>query len=103
MSRILCWNVRGLGNTITKRVLKDLLIDNKIDLVGLQETKMETFPSRFFQTLSVKISFWTFKPSCGNLGGILVGVNEDKYEVLTTWVKEFSVSLLLKNKFDSFE
>ena len=49
MSRILSWNIRGLGNPLAKRILKDILIHNKIDIVGIQETKLEVYPSRFFR------------------------------------------------------
>ena len=39
----------------------------------------------------------------GSSGGILLGVNDDKYQVLNHWIKDFSISVLLKNRFDSFE
>ncbi|CAL2240571.1 unnamed protein product [Prunus armeniaca] len=36
---ILCWNVRGLGNPRTFRALRYLLIDKKLDVIFLSETK----------------------------------------------------------------
>ena len=103
MSRILSWNIRGLGNPLAKRILKDILIHNKIDIVGIQETKLEVYPSRFFSNISTKINNWHYKPSVGSSGGILLGVNDDIFEVQSIWIKEFSISVLLKNKTDSFE
>ena len=103
MSKNFCWNIRGLGNPQAKRILRDHLCDKDIDLVGVQETKLEVYPNRFFQNLSVRINTWLFKPSVGSSGGILLGVNDDKYQVLNHWIKDFSISVLLKNRFDSFE
>jgi mannosylglycoprotein endo-beta-mannosidase len=97
------WNIRVLGNPLAKCILKDILGQNKIDVVGIQETKLESFPYRFFSTLSSHINSWYFKPSIGSAGGILVGINDNLFDVLSVWVKEFSVSVLLKNKRDSFE
>ena len=103
MNKILSWNIRGLGNPLAKRILKDMLLQNKIDLVRIQETKLEIYPYRCFSTLSSHITSWHHKPSVGSAGGILVGVNDNLFDVLSVWVKEFSVSVLLKNKVDSFE
>ncbi|CAL8120218.1 unnamed protein product [Prunus armeniaca] len=36
---ILCWNVRGLGNPRTFCALRYLLIDKKLDVIFLSETK----------------------------------------------------------------
>lgn len=69
MSKILSWNIRGLGNPLAKRILKDILLTNKIDFVGVQETKLEVYHSRFFSTLSTRINSWHYKPSVGSSGG----------------------------------
>lgn len=90
MSKILSWNIRGLENSLAKSILKDVLVNNKIDLVGVQETKLEMYPYRFFNNINT----WHYKASVGNLGGILVRINDDLYEVGSVWIKEFSVSVL---------
>jgi exonuclease III len=46
MINVLCWNYRGLGKTKRKRLLKEYLVDNKIDILGIQETKFESLPDK---------------------------------------------------------
>lgn len=36
---ILNWNCRGINSPRTRHSLKDLILDNNIDLIALQETK----------------------------------------------------------------
>jgi hypothetical protein len=42
MVNILNRNCRGLGNSKSKRLLKEYLFDNKVDVVGIQEIKVDT-------------------------------------------------------------
>jgi exonuclease III len=41
MVNILCWNCRGLGKTNRRSLLKEYIVDNKIDILGIHETKVE--------------------------------------------------------------
>jgi hypothetical protein len=45
-------------------------LENKIDLVGIQETKTKDFKQRTFNFLSSTLDTWFFKSSSGNSGGI---------------------------------
>jgi exonuclease III len=56
MVNIMCWNCRGLGQAIRKRLLKEYISDNKIDILDIQETKVKTLPSRTLTFLSSSIS-----------------------------------------------
>jgi hypothetical protein len=33
------WNARGLGSSKKRRILHDIIVDNKIDVIAVQETK----------------------------------------------------------------
>lgn len=43
---ILFWNVRGLGNPDRRRQLKEVVKDNKIEIICLQETIRVSFKMR---------------------------------------------------------
>jgi hypothetical protein len=72
--------------------LKEYISDNKIDIFGIHKTKVETLPSRTLNFLSSSISSWFFKPSYGN----------SLSKVLDTFELEFSLTIKLENKKDSF-
>jgi exonuclease III len=71
----LIWNIRGLNQPGRKICLEKLIRDNRVDFVGIQETKKEDFFSSFLKNLSCPTVFeWHFLPAKGTAGGILVGV-----------------------------
>lgn len=102
MTSILCWNLRGLGLPNKCRALKDLLNTHRIDLVVIHETKKESFTRRQLNALSNNINFWLFKPSIGSLGGILFGINDNKFSIIDSWIMEFLIFVLLSNKSKNF-
>lgn len=79
MINIFNWNARGLGSATKRRALKDFISVHHIDIVGIQETKKELFHSRNLNALSPNISHWITKPSQGTAGGILLGINDNKF------------------------
>lgn len=84
-----------------KYLLKEYLVDNKIDILGIQEIKYKKFSERTLNFLSHSISTWYFKPSIGNFGGMLVGVNIDIFSILDKKNLRFYY-IHLKNKNDNF-
>lgn len=78
----LFWNIRGMGNPEKIGHLQDLVKDLKLDFVGIIETIKQNFTASMLQSLSGKRNMkWTWLPPCGRSGGILVGVNEDKFSI----------------------
>jgi hypothetical protein len=59
-----------------KALVSEYLIQHKINLVGIQETMMESFSYRIINKISITINFWIVKPSQGNSEGILIDINE---------------------------
>ena len=63
MVKFLNWNARGLGMSVKRRYLYDLLRDNHIDMVCIQETKKEIFHDRTLRALSSSINQWEDRKS----------------------------------------
>lgn len=68
---------RTLGASIRRAVYNAL----KLDFVGFQETKKENFGNSILKYIN-KDFIWHALPAKGTAGGILVGVNERKFDVI---------------------
>ena len=80
-------------------MLKELLIDYDVDFVGLQETMRKNYTEKFFRTIDFGKKFvWHWIPSNGKSGGILCGINLDRYEVVSFVEGFFSVLAVVKDK-----
>jgi exonuclease III len=89
------WNVRGLNKEGRIQCFADFVKDNKLDFVGLQETKKENFNDSFLSYINKDFS-WQILPAKGTAGGILVGFNNRKLDVLACMKGEFCVSVMVK-------
>lgn len=98
---ILNWNVRGINSSRKRAILKDLLVQHKIDIVLLQETKREHFSSRILKSISSSLDIWHWVPYVGRSGGILFGGDSTKIKVLSCTEHRFCLDLVIENKLDS--
>lgn len=99
--KILFWNVRGLGNSARRGLLKEMIKLRDIDIVGLQETKRENFSNRELNSFQGSKTFsWAWKASRGASGGILLGVNTDKVELIRNHVGAYFLSCVIRHKFN---
>jgi exonuclease III len=65
--------VRGLNSEKKWNSIRDKIVESKCDIVCLQETKKEQFDSTFIRNICPQhFDSFTFKPSQGASGGILV-------------------------------
>jgi exonuclease III len=97
--RDIFWNIRGLNHTGRTLYLSHLIRDNRLDFIGVQETKKEDFHPSFLKNLTTPTSFsWNFLPARGTAGGILVGTKDDSLAVSNVCVHSFSVSCVLQEK-----
>ena len=84
-----------------KKCIEDSIWPLKPVIVGFQETKQSSFSRNFLNTVMGNRNFdWNLLPSVGSVGGILVGVDIDQFEVLAWEIKKFSVSVVVKNRSD---
>ena len=100
---ILNWNIRGINACRTRSILSDLIKQHSVDVVAIQETKRENFTKRFLNSISTKIDTWFWLPSVGRSGGILFGCDSDLMSVITVVQRQFSLSVVLKNRSDNVE
>lgn len=64
------WNMRGFGGDIKKRYLRELVMDMKVDFLGLQETMRDQFPRNELQGICAGRDFhWHHIPSRGEIWG----------------------------------
>lgn len=66
----ICWNVRGLGNPIKRRIVMELLRNNYYNITFLVETKLRKLSSREIKDFSPNPHFrYVLKGGRGALGG----------------------------------
>ena len=69
--KILSWNVRGANDSDKRRLIKSLIKAQKIDLVCLQETKIQSMSCRLIRSLGVgRFLEWAALDSRGMAGGV---------------------------------
>ena len=93
------WNVRGLNKSGRSECIKNFIDTNKLDFVGLQETKKATFDVSFFNYINSSFS-WNYLPADGTAGGILVGFRNSKFDFISWEINCFSISTIVKNTTD---
>jgi hypothetical protein len=77
---------------------------NKLDFIALLETKRSEFNANELSHFRANKNFiWEWSPPNGRSGGILVGFNQDKFDVLHILHGDFSLKFKLRNKEDNFE
>ena len=79
--KIISWNIRGLGSRTKRRVVKDFLRLQNLDVVMFQETKREECDRRFVGSVwSVRNKEWAILLACRASGGILIIWDSKKNE-----------------------
>jgi exonuclease III len=78
------WNIRGYRQRRTQ--VLELMQKEHLDFVGLQENMMTSFTTADLLGVDPRGKFaWHFTPAPGRSGGMILGVNEDTFEVLE-WI-----------------
>lgn len=99
----LLWNIRGLGKLGRVPTLISKIRDSHADFVGIMETKKNSLSVGFLKSLSSNVPFaWHHLEARGSVGGILVGANMDKFNMVVGDILKFSVSVMLTNKSNGF-
>ena len=88
-----------MGKLSRIRQLKELLAQEKVDIVGLQETIRKDFSPRELESLTPGKHFvWNWILAVGHSGGILVGVKNDILEIEGWELGTFFVSATIRNR-----
>ena len=92
--KIISWNARGLGSSNKRRVIKDFLRLENLDVVMIQETKKEKCDRRLVGSVwTVRNKDWVFLPACGASGGILFIWDSKKLSKEEVVLGSFSISV----------
>ena len=100
--KILFWNIRGLGGVGRRRQLVELCQQQNPQFICLQETIKDSFRPRELDSLARGFPFfWSWIPSNGHSGGLLIGASKDCVEVEGEEQGTFFQSLQLRNSEDA--
>ena len=92
--KIISWNTRGLGSKKKRRVVKDFLRLEKLDVVMIQETKKAECDRRFVESVwTTRNKDWAALPASGASGGILIIWDSKKLRREEVVLGSFSVSI----------
>lgn len=95
----LFWNCRGLGRPDKQRFLREMVMELGCHFIGLVETMKSDFSPLWFRNISGPRTFnWHSIPPTGRSGGLLLGVNEDAFEVLDIEAGIHFIRMLIRDK-----
>ena len=100
--RLFDWNLRGFGQEGRRNQLREHMRREDVDIVGLQETIRQDFSIQELEGLSRHKFAWQWLPTSSHLGGILLGVKEDTFEVEHMDRGEFFLSMALSHRRSGF-
>ena len=102
--KILSWNVRGVNNLEKRKVIKQFIRDQRVDLVCLQETKVQNMNLRMARSLGARrFSDWVSVDASGSAGGILLMWDKRSLEASETVCGIFTASCSFRNVEDRFQ
>ena len=101
--KLLSWNVRRLNEVAKRLQIRNLLRAWKVDIVCLQETKLEWINRGIVRSIwGCPFVDWLYLGSDGASGGILVMWDRRVVEKVDEAAGHFSVSCKFKNVADQF-
>ncbi|KAF5461248.1 hypothetical protein F2P56_021060 [Juglans regia] len=102
--KIVSWNVRGLHDPNKRLQVRNLLRQWKGDIICLQETKLEDISRQIVRSLwRGQHVGWSFLPSNGASGGVLVMFDTRVVERVEECVGDFTVACSFVNIDDGFK
>ena len=101
--KILSWNVRGVDDRNKMKVIKALIRSQRMDLVCLQETKIQDISWGIVHSLGVgRFLGWGAMSARGVAGGVVVSWDNRVLELVSMEVGLFSISCHFRNCKDGF-
>ena len=101
--KILSWNVRGVDDRNKMKVIKALIRSQRVDLVCLQETKIQDISWGIVHSLGVgRFLGWGAMSARGVAGGVEVSWDNRVLELVGMEVGLFSISGRFRNCEDGF-
>lgn len=95
----LIWNCRGLKKKEIPTFLKNLILDKKFHFIGLQETMIPECNDSLLRKFDMNQEYlWMWNSSRGKSGGILVGIQIQRFDVGSFKQGEFMLQMNLSDK-----
>ena len=102
--KLFSWNVRGANNPYKRNVIRNFIRSQRVDLVCLQETKIQEMSSACARSFGVgRFSEWKVVEAEGTAGGIIVFWDKRKLDFVEVETGLFSVTCMFKNVEDGFQ
>ena len=96
--RILSWNVRGVNDKDKRRLIKNVIKSQKVDLVCLQETKIQEMSNGMVRSLGIgRCLEWRALNSRGATRGFVVFWDNRVLQMVEMEVGKFIISCRFKN------
>lgn len=101
--RILFWNVRGLGKSYRRGLVKNHILQEDIDVVAIQETIKQNFEDWELKELAGNRDFCChWNPSRGHSVGLVMGVNVQDFEIEDYISGFYFLRILVRNRITNF-
>jgi hypothetical protein len=95
----LIWNPRGLNRPEKLPRVHELIRETCPDLISFSESKKSEFTDAQLQSVDCNNMYnWNWLPAVGTGGGILVGVKENSFEIITWEIFKYYVSVIIKDR-----
>jgi exonuclease III len=96
--KILCWNIRGLNSDDKQLALHAKIVESGCAIACIQETKKESFDRKFIKSCFPKqFDNFSFSPSVGAYGGILVVWKSSIFQGVLIESKRFGLIISFKS------
>ena len=95
--KIISWNVRGVNGPEKRKVIKNFLRSYRVDIVCLQETKVQEMSVELVRSLGVGRRLnWKALNAEGSAGGIILFWDNSRITLVDSMVGSYSVSCLFR-------
>src|SRR3954471_15836318 len=90
--------MRGFGGDTKQRFIREMIMDKKVDFVGLQETMRQNFSRTDLQKLCAGRDFhWHHTQSRRKFRGLLLGVNYTTLDVISQEEGEYYTKMTIQD------
>ena len=101
--KIFSWNVRGVNDLEKRKVVRNFIRSQRVDLVCLQETKIQGMNKALVHNIGVcRFLDWKFLDAEGTAGGILLFWDKRRSSLVESEYGSFSFFRLFRTVEDGF-
>ena len=95
--KIMSWNVRGVNDLDRRKIIRNVIRYQRVNLVCLQETKTQNMTAAVARSVGVGRNYdWRALNAEGSAGGILLFWDKKIMELVDSEISLFSISCLFK-------